>query len=268
MAYQIVHLGGSRWLKMLFRTSLVFAVALLGILSCSKSSNPVTTPVYRPVFSVFHVGQSSQYQQWTLDSANGSKILSSLLYVHETIINTNFSANINGQLSLAYLAIDTTYDGTNTTPIHFDSILYTQIGQTIYYWGLIPHVVFSLFNYPNGTISLPYKWNKIIDQGNTAGWLTDTTTIALKYSGSTIYPIETLNGKDIGDTTFIINGVTYTADHAQHSGSLNANFASMPLSLDIYMMYSPVVAAKIVIAPSKLGATSYNGIERDLVKIN
>jgi len=245
--------------------SVIVASAALFVACSSNSSNPVVNTNV-PTFS-FTVGNSFQFKQWTVDST-GKKIEDSLKIVHETFVDSGFT--IGGQAANVFVALDSVFDSTNTHFILADSAFYTTDGVIINEYGLIASIVNS---YDPGVIAVPLKWNILIDAATSSTWLTDTTTVKTTISSIPITIRDSLNGANAGDTMIIAAGDTLNTVHAHHSGKITANstFASAPLSIDMYMSFTPTVMVKFISAPTSFGnplLPSLKGLERDLITIS
>jgi hypothetical protein len=132
--------------------------------------------------------------------------------------------------------------------------------------------------------SIPRKWNKIADNGNTGTWIADTTSISLTvpYQNTNI-PVTVatnIQGRDAGDSTLNVGGTSLLSDHAVDSGAVNVTgtiifpvtLGTMPLIFSVYTTYQPTVIARIYAPPQKFTSTLYPaldfslaGTERDLV---
>ncbi|HZV12306.1 MAG TPA: hypothetical protein VFA55_03760 [Candidatus Kapabacteria bacterium] len=233
------------------------ACAALYIACNSNSNSPTSNNNTGGHTFAFTVGSTAQYNQWTLDST-GAKMQSSEQLVHETIIASGFTiAGVSG----AYLVVDTIFNGdTIGTVASVDSVYTTTNGTTISQYGIVAK---NAYTYSGGIINIPLHWNMVVDQGNTGGWVVDSSDTMI--SGSSI--TEKTNGKDMGDTTIMAGGSSLLSNHTQLNGSITiTGFGTAPVKIDIYTSYTnPSAPSKYVVAPTKLSSYNIPGSERDLI---
>jgi len=238
------------------------AIFIAGFIACKSSSNAVGS-VSVPSFS-FAVHSSFLLQQWPIDQS-GNKIVDSMHYVHETIVDSNVS--IGGE-SNVYFGIDSTFDSTNTNYLFSDSIYFREYGSQVFEYDLMKNIVNT---YAPGSVSgLPEKWNMLMEAGNAAGWLVDTSDFNATILGNPATLRDSLYGQDVKDTTMFISGDTLLVDNAQQTGTIALTSSIYaPVVIYTYMAYNPAVVVKLVSEPTTLKGAGYNfnGIERDLISV-
>ncbi|HET7153134.1 MAG TPA: hypothetical protein VFJ29_05155, partial [Candidatus Kapabacteria bacterium] len=200
----------------------------------------------------FVVGDTFYFDQWQLD-ANGNKIAATHEKLRQIIASTGLQYQGKSGVTMAIDSVtDTTGQG-----ISADTTYYSTEGSSISVYGLVAKLVAQ---YSNNQVVITPVWNKMIDVGNTSGWLTDST--ATTYSG---YPAtEVIHGKDTGNVNITVGANTLTTDYAIHHGSVTVSIASAPITLHVYASTNPSVLVKSVADPTKVLGTPYNGIDLEL----
>lgn len=224
-------------------------VSVVTFFACSSSNNnPTSSNTGNGTFT-FAVGDTFHFSQWKTD-ANNKAIPTTHVLIKEVVVKSGVT--IGGQ-SNVYMAIDTTTDTTGRF-ITYDTVYYYTDGTSISVYGLIAKLIYQ---YSNGGISVPPKWNKMIDAGNTGGWLTDTTTATI----SGITGTEQTNGKDTGMATIQVGSTAMNADEAVHHGTISAGIAgTAQILLYAYATYTPTVIARYVAASTTFAGSPVDGV--------
>ena len=240
--------------------------AAVAFFACTKSNPVIQNPPVR-TFS-YAVGDKFVFEAWALDTLNNAKIPGSETFVHETIQDSGLTV---GNVSGVYRAVDSTFDTTGVF-IASDTIYIAITANTVSEYGLIS----SLMKNANAPVSIPPKWDKIVDNANTGTWVVDTTKISMNISGIPVpVAVQTdITGRDAGDSTLVVGGDPLLGDHAVDSGGVDvstivSSVGNLALQFNVYMSYQPTAPARIYAPSTKFVSSVYpfsvQGSERDLV---